>query len=289
MSAFLFSIKDILSKKIFSKNVHPKQILFEEYFLMLFVILFLFFPKINFLIFIEYWYLFLFKALTLFVAVLTYLNLLKKYDISLVSPLMNLSPVFLIFLSFFILNEKLSLIQILGIFIVIISTYFLEIHIHHHNKTNPSAHILKNVKKLNYNFFLPAILMLIMISFTAIFDKLIFENNLNIYTNMYYTSLIIFLSLLIYYYKTNHLKLAFKNIIYEPTTLLISVFALISTFFILTAIAIPTALVSLIVPLKRVSSLFSSIFGGMLFHETHLVQKFISISFMLFGLFLIVF
>lgn len=171
------------------------------------------------------------KAFTLFAGTLIYLNLLKKHDISLVSPLLNLSPVFLIILSFFILNENLSFLQIFGILILIFSTYFLEVHIHHHHKENPSGHILNKLKKLNWKFFLISLTMLILISFTAISDKLILSNEINVYTNMYFTSLIIFLSLLFYYFWTSHLKIAIKNIIYEPETLLISLFGIVSTFW----------------------------------------------------------
>ena len=80
----------------------------------------------------------------------------------------------------------------------------------------------------------------------------------------------------------------FNNLIYQPQTLIIAVFMILATFFVLWAISLPTALVSLVVPLKRVSTLFSSVFGGILFHERHLFRKMVATFGMIGGILLIV-
>ena len=48
---------------------------------------------------------------------------------------------------------------------------------------------------------------------------------------------------------------------------------LINIFFYYTAIAIPGALISLVIPIRRMSALFSTIIGGSIFHEDHHLQK----------------
>ena len=74
----------------------------------------------------------------------------------------------------------------------------------------------------------------------------------------------------------------------EPETLVIAIFTIVSNVLVLLAIAIPTALVSLIIPLRRTSTLFSAIFGGLLFHEKHIKQKSFATFGMLIGIVLIV-
>lgn len=286
-SALVQGIKDVLVKKVFKKNdVSPTQVIFEEYLLLLLLVLIVFFPKVDILSYKSLWYLYLLKAATLSTATFTYFQLLKKYEISSIAPLMNLSPMFLLILSTIFLGEIISLIQFLGIVLIIISTYVLEVSFHHSKKKDPHKHYFDFIKKLDHKIFLSVFLMLVVISFTAIADKKIL-NQVDVYTNMFFTSLLIFTTLLIYYLKTSNLKNTFNKVITQPNTLVISIFAIASTFLILLAIGLPTAMVSLVIPIKRTSTLFSSILGGILFHENHLMRKVIATIGMLFGILLI--
>ncbi|MDA3855271.1 MAG: EamA family transporter [Candidatus Woesearchaeota archaeon] len=289
ISALTISIKDILVKKVFkNKNTSPYQIIFEEYFLLLLIVLILFSPKVDFSSYILHWHYYLIKSVTLVLATIIYFKLLQKYEVSSIVPLMNLSPMFLLILSIIFLGELINLVQFFGVILIIISTYILEINFHNHKKKDPNKHHFDFLKKLNLKVISSVLIMLIVISMTAIADKKIL-NEVNVYTNMYFTGLLIFVMLSIYYLSQGHLKLAFKDILTEPSTLVISIFAIISTFFILLAIGTPGALVSLIIPLKRTSTLFASIGGGILFHEKHMKRKLFATIGMLCGVLLIVF
>lgn len=291
-SAVVFGLKDILAKKYFKKSdVSPKQIMFEEYFIGIFLILLFFFPLVDFSSFYNYYWLFILKAGVIGTSTLLYFELLKKYDISLVSPLLNLSPVFLLLFSFLLLGEMITFVQFLGIILIIIATYFVEVH--HHNffnrhRKNPHIHHFKMLSIKPSKFFVLAFIMLFTISFAAIFDKMILSSQINVYTNLYFTSLLIFLVLFIYFVKKKILFSSFKKVISEPQTLLVAFLSFSSIFIVLFAIAIPTALVSLIIPLRRTSTLFSALVGGILFHEKNLIQKLIATVVMLFGVLLIV-
>lgn len=287
-SALAFAIKDVITKKVLNKNVKPVQIIYEQYLLLLLFVIIFFFGKIDFLSIINNWDIYLLKAITIFISTTLYFYLLNLYEISLISPLMNLSPVFLIILSSVFLFEKITLLQMLGIFIIIVSTYLLELHTTKKYKKLPHKFYFDFLKTLNWKIISVASSMLFIISITAISDKIIFQRGLNVYTNMFFTAIFIFIFLTIYYIYNNHFENTIMNIVKEPETLIISFFSVLSTFLILLAISIPTALVSLIVPLKRISTLFSSIFGGLLFHEKHLFKKIIITILMLFGVVLIV-
>lgn len=72
-----------------------------------------------------------------------------------------------------------------------------------------------------------------------------------------------------------------------PLLIVTSLFWIISDFLQLSAIAIPTAVVSLAMPVKRISNLFTVILGGSLFNERNLMVKSTACTVMLIGLFVI--
>jgi len=84
------------------------------------------------------------------------------------------------------------------------------------------------------------------------------------------------------------LKKIFIQIFQNKFTLIIGGVSFASYYFIILALSVPLALVSLIVPLRRTSTIFSSLVGGILFHETNLLKKLIITLFMIFGIILIV-
>ncbi len=288
-SAVFFGIKDILAKNFLKLNkVSPRELVFHEYFILFFFVTLVFFTKIDFLSITELWNLYIFKAFAVGMATFLYFSLLEKYQISLVSPLINLSPFFLLFLSSIFLGEIITLYHFVGVLILMIATYFLEITVHHHQKDNPHKFHLIDLNNKDYKFFFNVIILLFIFSFAAIADKLLLDQ-INVFTNMFFTSFFILVALFIYYYKKGRLKSCFKILKSSRKIYYISIFTIISNFLVLFAIAIPGALVSLIIPLRRTSTLFSAIFGGIVFHEKHLWKKFFAICLMLIGVLFIVF
>lgn len=289
LSAFFNGIKDVLAKRYFKKyNVSPTQLVFEEYFLSLFLVILFFFYKIDFSVIFTYGHLILLKSFFIAMATYSYFRLVQKYEISVVSPLTNLSPLILLFLSSAILGEIISFVQLIGIFLIIIGTYFLEVTMrNHHNRKPHKSHVL-NLKMLDSTFVFHLLSFLFSASFVAIIDKIIFSSGVDVFSNFYFSSMIIFVFLFFYYWKKENLEKTLRHCFYEPQSMLVVVFSVISTFLIVLAISIPAALVSLIIPLRRVSTFLSAIGGGLFFHEKHMKQKLLSTIFMILGVFLIV-
>ena len=287
MSGLFFALKDVLAKKLLRKNVKPMQLVFEEYAFLLFLSLFLLFPYIDFNSFAFMWENYLMKAFSLGIFTIIYFELLKKYEISEISPLLNLSPIFLIVLSGLVLGDIITNIQLIGIIIVIISTFILEIIISNHNFIRPHKIHFDLIKQANWKFIFMVFIMIITISISFIYDSIILEN-VNVQTNLFFTSLLIFLILLIYYAKEGKFFKAIKFIGKEPETLIISIFMIISSFLLLYAISMPGVILALVVPLRRVSTLFSAILGGFYFHEKHIKQKLTSTVAMILGILLVV-
>lgn len=289
LSAILFALKEIVSKKLLGKyDISPAQLTFEQHLVAGLIMLLFFLPFINYFIFYEQLYLFLGKSVFVTIVSILYLSLLKEFDISLVSPLLNLSPLFLLVFSTIFLNETISYIQMLGIVVIIFGTYILEITKNHHRAKVPHKFHFKNLLSKPPEFFVKIVVLLISMSFIAIFDKTILNNGVNVYTNIYFTSLLIFIIISIYFIKQNYFITACRRSIHQPQTLLIGVIAVADTFTILSAISLPGALVSLIIPLRRTSTLFSAFFGGLLFHEKHLGKKLFAAGIMLAGVILII-
>ena len=289
LSAIFYSLNTILSKKFLKKkNITPNQLTFEYGFILIFFSLIFFSPFIDFSSFFLYWHLFLLKSIFFILLTIFLLKLLEKYDISLVSPIQNLSPIILFILAFIFLGEILSKLQILGIFITIFSIIFLEITNDHHQKKNPPKHFFNFLKKkISGNFFFWSILVLISTSLCAIIDKIILQK-VSVYTNLYFTGIFVFFGFLIFFLKKKSLKKNFFYLIREPQTTLIGITRFISDIFVLFAIALPNSLVSLVIVIKRCSTIINIFFGGLLFHEKHLLKKMICVLFSVVGIVLIV-
>ncbi|MCK5177395.1 MAG: EamA family transporter [Candidatus Aenigmarchaeota archaeon] len=283
LSAIFFAVKDILAKKWLSKDTNPKQLLIGEYLLLFGILSVFLLNKVNFNSFSELWWLYILKSIVLGGSTLIYFSMLKKYEISSVSPLINLSPLFLLFFSFIFLSEMVTSTQIFGIGLMIASTYFLESTMHHHNKKNPHKAHIKSILSKDRYFFVSTIILLILMSFAAIFDKMIMKT-VDVFTNMFFTSIII-LGIMV------SLNLKHLNIFHKIITLpvfFVATFSIISSFLILSAMATPNSLICLIIPIRRCSTLFSSFFGGLLFHEKHMIRKMVAIIGMVVSLFFIV-
>ncbi|MBN2881655.1 EamA family transporter [Candidatus Woesearchaeota archaeon] len=285
ISAVFCGAKDILSKKVLNNKTDPYQLIFIEYLVLLVGVLIFGFTRIDFGAIISSFSIFILKCFTLFCFTFFYFKLLETYEISLISPLTNLSPVFLIILSSVFLQENPSVLQILGILLIILSTYVLEVNINHHSHDNPHKKHLEMLKKLNWKTIGMAVLMLFLISITGISDKKIFIAGNNIATNLFWTSVVMIIFLFAQLAFTKKLDLIKTAITKER--LFVGIITNISSLFVLSALAIPTANVSLVIPVRRTSTLFASIFGGLMFHEKHLLKKGIATAVMLIGVVLI--
>jgi uncharacterized membrane protein len=279
-------MKDIVAKTLFQHHEFTStHAMIQEFFVYLIFTLFLAF-RVDFTAILDNWMLLLLKGLTMAIFAYVYFRLLERHEVSIVAPLMNLSPFFLLLLSFFILGESASWIQLGGVLILILATYYLEVVIRHHDEDKAHKAHFWSIEKKDGPFFLSVLIMLIMISFVAVFDKVILRT-LTWETNLFFTALVV----LVFYTLWKKPATVIQSVRLlgsHPKTIIFSVLNTFATMFVLLAIAIPATLVSLVVPLRRLSTLFSAIFSGVLFHEKHMLKKIGSITCMLLGILLIV-
>lgn len=285
ISAILMSVRDIIAKKLLNKKIITSHHAVVQEYLSYFFITLLLASMIDFRAIIEHWPLFILKTLFIGSTSYIYFNLLEKHSISLVAPLLNISPAFLILLSIVFLNEIPTVLQVIGIILIIIATYYLEVVLGHHSTQKAGRKHLINIKKQDIYFFGTVFAMLTTISLTAIVDRKLLAQ-VNWQTNLFFISIIILITWTIMR-KPKIISSSLKTFAKHPLSVAFGVLQAISTMFILLALTIPTTLTTLVITLRRTSTLFTSIFGGLLFHEDHLVKKVSCVLVMLLGIVLI--
>src|SRR3989344_3004091 len=185
------------------------------------------------------WILMYLKAILLTFAIILSNRAARHMEVSTVEPLRNFSVIFVLMMSFLFLGERINGIQGIGIILVLLGSYIIE------------------VKKTSMKFSLPGkkwvmFLMGAMFlgSICSVMDKVILK-----YTSVY--------------------------------TLLIAL-TISSELFYLFAVATPVSLLSLIMTLRRLNTLISTVIGGELFHEHNLFQKITAAIIMIAGTYLVV-
>jgi len=180
------------------------------------------------------------------------------------------------------LKEKIGLMQLLGICLTIIGAYILELK---DGWKSP----LKRIEKSKHIHFM--LLGMVFASLSAVTDRYILIQPINLETFYLYQR--IFIAILLFGISTIFYA-GYKDIIktYKQSfiwVLIPSLLYMAGDYFYLSAVAVPTALISLVIPVKRTSNLVATLLGGEFFGEKNLFRKTIACMIMLAGVFLIIY
>ena len=186
---------------------------------------------------------------------LLFLKAIKQSDLSLTIPLLSLSPMFSSLFSFFFLNEQLSNIQYLGIFLIILGTLIL------YSKELTIYEIIKSFKIILKNSSAKLMVLVSIIwSLTPVLDKICLKNSsINIHGFVQSLGMI---TLLIFLFKKD--KVQTENTKKNWRIILLTVF-IGSTATILQFYAILTNFVPIMESIKRSIGQLSSVFLGKIF------------------------
>ena len=279
ISAFFVGLRVIYAKEALYKDETLSFLFWVALFLSIFMLL-IFNKRIDFLISSKVYLLIILKSLVISVSWYCLYEAYKNMEISLASPLVNLTPIFVLILGITFLGDKISLLQLLGIIILVASAYLLEVDIK--NKKISPINILKN------KYIILIIISLLLTSISAILDKVVIR-----YTNYYTILTFFYIFITIFFLPILLIKKRKKDIIYaiKQTPLLVilvSIFMLVADISYFIAVAIPTTLISLIIPVRGFSTFFSTLIGGRLFREGHVIKRSIICLIMIFAVYLIV-
>ena len=275
ISAILISFSEIIKKKILRHEHSTEFSTTYSLVITLLMVPFISYLDLNLPRFIIA--LLFVKSILLLVSSLLFMKAMRHNELSQIIPLKNLSPIFLVILAFFLLNEHITTTKTLGAIIIMVSGYLLE------KETLKKENVFKN------KYFIYVLLSMIFVSFAAVIDKFIIKFT-NIYTAIFIPFLLMSIYLLIIQFTMYN---GFKDIIHSLKfgkywILISAITILLSDYTYFSSVAIQGTLISLIIPLRRVSTLFSTILGGALYHEKFFVDRVAVCIFMLMGVYLLV-
>lgn len=214
------------------------------------------------------------------IGVLYHLKSTRHGDLSSIAPLLNLSPLFLLVIAFVLLGEQVSSLALAGVFLLVIGTYFLQIG------ASDSRNFLAPITSLyksKYSSYM--ILVAILFSLSATLEKGLLNAGIPV------LSLVVILRLMmnINFIAFDFIKYGKKQLFLDvkkdgKIAFLGSATDILSISLQYLALSIPGVMISLVIPIKRLSTLFTTLVGGRLFHEKHLRIKMISCVIMLVGI-----
>ncbi len=214
---------------------------------------------------------------------LYYLKSLRHSQLSSAIPLMNISPIFLLVIAFLFLGEQPSGLDILGVFLLIVGTYVLQM-------ATSGKHFLAPFKTLiKSKYALYMIFAMVIFSVTATMEKGIINSGVSALAILVVGRIFVGFN----YVMLESFKYGFKQIVGDykkdgKGIVLSWALTMTSNVFYFTALATPGALVSLIIPVKRTSTLIASLIGGKFFHEDKLAVKGVACVIMIIGVTLVV-
>jgi len=179
----------------------------------------------------------------------------RHSQISFIYPLVNIRPIFVVSLAYIFLSEAIGLIQIIGIFIILLGAYALESDHHLLDLLEP----IKSMFKSKYSLYM--ISAVFIFSITALADKYIVSNYLDPISFMFLIWIFIAINLNIVHgikYGFKEVKQCFKET--KGLPFIVGFFSIGSSLLYLQALTL--AYVSLVTPVIMLSTLFVVLIGG---------------------------
>jgi len=215
------------------------------------------------------------------IAFLCVMLAIKNLELSSALPLLVLTPGLVALFAFIILGEALTGLEILGMFLLLIGAYILQLK----QKQKFLDPWISFIKSKGYIYI---IIALTLFTITSILDKALLKNfklPINAFMGFQHLFLaIIFISLIIFSGKSKQIKSPLKN-----SWKWIFILALFTITYRYTQIqAIKIASVALVLSIKRISVFFAIIIGGRIFKEHGLLKKAIATTIMILGAILII-
>ncbi|MBN1638159.1 MAG: EamA family transporter [Ignavibacteriales bacterium] len=211
-------------------------------------------------------------------ATIIFMRAISKGDISEVMPMLSFTPLFLLVTSPIMVGEFPNTMGLIGVIIIVIGSYTLNIDLKGKNIFEPFKSLLKN-KGTRYMLVVAFIW-----SISANFDKISITNS-SVLQHIAFVNAFIFitLSIVLKAQKKNNWKLIFAK---KNHLLAVSSFSAFS--FIFHMLALSMTLVAYVVALKRLSGLISVFLGHIYLGEKNIKQRMVGATLMFTGVLLIV-
>jgi drug/metabolite transporter (DMT)-like permease len=280
-----------------SSTILKKRVLFHEHALEFLTVFFLF-STLSLLPFIEevsfshtsaMWFLVISKSIIMALGVLYVTKALRHLDISIVQPLFNINLILVLALAFFILGERITLMQSGGVLLVMIGAYLLGINHRTH-------HFLAPFKAFGNKHYKQIVVGVIFLAVSVLMDRLILHPELfgirgvglDEITFLFFYKLVAAIFLILFLFAKYDGKATLKHALKNGWVfiLLASLFDNAGQFFYFSSVSL--ASISVVLPIARLHTLYSAIVGGEMYHEKNLVIKSVATVVMIAGAWLII-
>ncbi len=279
ISAFTLATSDALTKKALKDSNEYLAAWFRLFFalpLLMVIMIFIPVPKLD----KEFFRAFFIALPVEIITIVLYIKALKSSPLSLTLPFLALTPVFLIFISFFIVGEVVTIRGGVGIFLIASGSYML------------------NISEIKKGFFEPfkvitkekgSILMIgvaLLYSLTASYGKLAIEHSSPLFFAItYFIALTVFFAPIAFFMGRKELK-SFMGGGQLKALILPGIFyAVMAASHML---AMKLAKVAYMISVKRFSLIIGILYGYFLFREGNLRERLFGASLMLTGFVIIV-
>lgn len=220
-------------------------------------------------------------SLIVAIGILFQAKAVRHGQISLMAPLSNIRPAFVLLLAYIFLAERLSLGQIGGIFLLLISAYLLQADHHVKNLFEPIKNLIKDKNALFY------LLALFIFSISTLMDKYIITERLDIFSY----SILLWVFIAINFNIIHGVIFGFKETVdcfkrqkFYP--FIVGFLALAGA--VVSYQALTMTKVSLLTPVVMLKTLFIVFLGGRFFKEDNILFRSMVSIFMLGGALMVI-
>ena len=211
------------------------------------------------------------------IALLLYMKAIKVSPLSLTLPFLSLTPVFLIGTSYVILGEKPDKSGFIGIILVVIGSYLLNVHTISRGVFEPFKAIAKEQGSVLM------IVVAFVFSIGVCFGKIAVQHSNPAFFSVIY---IFLLSLFLFIIVSFKSKQFLSKSISRPVPF-VFIGMLIAIMIVTHLKAISLIEVSYMISVKRLSILIGVIYGVMFFNETNIKERFLGAAVMVSGIIMI--
>lgn len=276
LTALLESTKDVFSKKGL-RNLDEYILAWSlRFFALPFLIPLLFFIKIPPLGNL-FWIALLTSGSLNVIATILYMKAIRYSDLSITVPMVTFTPLFLLVSSPVIVGEFPSFLGLIGILLIVLGSYTLNIKQKHEGYLMPLKALLKEIG--------PKLMLLVAFiwSITSNFDKIGVLNSSSIFWVIAVNIFLTLAMLPIMLYKSrgsiHRIRINYKALF--P----VGLFNALALIFQMTAISL--TLVAYVISIKRTSAIMSVLFGHLVFKEKGVRERLAGAAIMVAGVILI--
>ncbi|MCP5003923.1 MAG: DMT family transporter [Planctomycetes bacterium] len=211
------------------------------------------------------------------IALLLYLKAICISPLSLTLPFLSLTPVFLIGTSYIILGELPDKTGVIGIVLVAVGAYLLNVHTVHMGITGPIRAIGKETGSVLM------IIVAFLFSITSILGKVAVQHSNPAFFAIFYSFLLSFSLFVIIRFKTKRIV---SRMVSRP--LLFPFIGICMAIMMVAHLkAISLVEVSYMISVKRLSLLIGVVYGALFFEERNIGERFLGSATMIVGIILI--